>query len=235
MVSDRRLISSSVAASRPKIFSRRCSGTDGTLNSTLIVSQTDLKMSWVRRHFLHILSVIACQCVSIPLAAETTPDIAVHVEMRGEVIRVDVDMIIAAPPKEVWEVLTDFEHLPRFISNITSSKVVSRVGNTVRVAQSGKTNFGPLTFDFQSEREITLSPFTRFESRMISGNLKRFNGTTQLESIEGGTKARFHSESVPEKVIPLGRARPLIEAETREHYQEIRNEVLRRRVGGLAK
>jgi uncharacterized protein YndB with AHSA1/START domain len=192
-------------------------------------------MSWVRRYFLHLLSVIACQFVSIPLAAETTPDISVHVEMRGEVIRVDVDLIIAAPPKEVWEVLTDFEHLPRFISNITSSKIVSRVGNTVRVAQSGKTNFGPLTFDFQSEREITLSPFTRFESRMISGNLKRFNGTTQLESIEGGTKVRFHSESVPETVIPLGLARPLIEAETREHYQEIRNEVLRRRVGGLAK
>ena len=79
-------------------------------------------MSWVRRHFLHILSVIACQCVSIPLVAETTPDISVHVEMRGEVIRVDVDLIIAAPPKEVWEVLTDFERLPRFISNITSSK-----------------------------------------------------------------------------------------------------------------
>ena len=145
-------------------------------------------MSWVRRYFLHLLSVIACQSVSIPLAAETTPDISVHVEMRGEVIRVDVDLIIAALPKEVWEVLTDFEHLPRFISNITSSKIVSRVGNTVRIAQSGKTNFGPLTFDFQSEREITLSPFTRFESRMISGNLKCFNGTTQLESIEGGTK-----------------------------------------------
>lgn len=224
-----------MTAYRPKIFSRRCSRTNGTLHSTLIVSQTDLKMSWVWRYFLHLLSVIACQSVSIPLAAETTPDISVHVEMRGEVIRVDVDLIIAALPKEVWEVLTDFEHLPRFISNITSSKIVSRVGNTVRIAQSGKTNFGPLTFDFQSEREITLSPFTRFESRMISGNLKCFNGTTQLESIEGGTKVRFHSESVPETVIPLGLARPLIEAETREHYQEIRNEVLRRRVGGLAK
>ena len=70
---------------------------------------------------------------------------------------------------------------------------------------------------------------------MISGNLKRFNGTTQLESIEGGTKVRFHSESVPETVIPMVLARPLIEAETREHYQEVRNEVLRRRVGGLAK
>jgi uncharacterized protein YndB with AHSA1/START domain len=192
-------------------------------------------MSLAQRPVWQILSVIACLCVTPPIAAETSPDIAVHVDMRGDVIRVDVDLLIAAPPKEVWEVLTDFEHLPRFISNITSSKIVSRAGNTVRVAQSGKTSLGPLTFEFQSEREMTLSPFTGFESRMVSGNLKRYNGTTQIESVEGGTKLRFHSESIPETVIPLGLARSLIEAETREHYQEIRNEVLRRRGVRLAK
>jgi hypothetical protein len=65
--------------------------------------------------------------------------------------------------------------------------------------------------------------------------LKRYHGITQLESVEGGTKLRFHSESIPETVIPLGLAHSLIEGETREHYQEIRNEVLRRRGVRLVK
>lgn len=169
-------------------------------------------------------------CASFCLAADTNSDLAVQVTERGDVIHVDVELLIPASPKEVWDVLTDFENLPRFISNITSSKIVARDGNTVRVFQSGKTSFGPLTFEFQSEREITLTPYTRFESRMISGNLKRYSGATQLESVNGETKLRFHSESVPRIILSTGLARPLIEAETREHYQEIRNEVVRRRV-----
>lgn len=180
----------------------------------------------------HLLFGIGFLCASFCFAADASPDFAVHVTERGEAIHVDVELLIPASPKEVWDVLTDFENLPRFISNITSSKIVAHVGNIVRVLQSGKTSFGPLTFEFQSEREITLIPYTRFESRMISGNLKRYSGTTQLESLNGETKLRFHSESVPRTILSTGLACPFIEAETREHYQEIRNEVVRRRVEG---
>lgn len=156
-------------------------------------------------------------------------DIAVRVEVDGEIVRVDVEATVAATPKEVWEVLTDFEHLPSFVSNITSSKVLSRNGNVVRVAQKGKTHFGPLAFEFQSERELTLVPYEKFDSLMLSGNMKRFRGTTRLESAEGKTRIRYHSEAVPDTALPLGLGRSLIEAETREHYTEIRREVLRRK------
>ena len=166
------------------------------------------------------------------LSADGPADaIAVKVVIQGEIVLVDVDCSIPATPKEVWEVLTDFDHLPRFITNIRSSKILSRAGNVVRVAQTGKTSFGPLTFEFQSERELTLNPYDGFESRMISGNMKRFRGTTQLEGIDGGTRLRYHSEAVPDTAMPLGLGRSLIESETREHYQDIRREVLRRKTG----
>lgn len=168
----------------------------------------------------------------IALSADGASDgIVIKVVIQGEVVLVDVDYNIPATPKEVWEVLTDFDHLPRFVANIRSSKILSREGNVVRVAQTGKTSFGPLTFEFQSERELTLNPYDGFESRMISGNMKRFRGTTQLEAIEGGTRLRYHSEAVPNTAIPLGLGRSLIESETREHYQDIRREVLQRKTG----
>ena len=156
-------------------------------------------------------------------------EVSARVEIHDGVIHVEADAAIPASAREVWEVLTDFENLPRFISNITSSKVLARNGDVVRVAQTGKAGFGPFTFEFQSIREVTLTPFEKFESRMIEGNLKRFRGTTRLESAGDVTRIRYQSEAVPDTVLPLGLARSTIEAETREHYQEISREVLRRK------
>jgi carbon monoxide dehydrogenase subunit G len=156
-------------------------------------------------------------------------EIAVQVQIQGELVRVDADVPVHATPREVWDVLTDFDHLPRFVSNIKSSKVLSREGNIVRVAQTGKASVGPLSFEFESEREITLNPYAGFESLMLKGNMKRFHGTTRLEAIDGITHIRYHSEAVPETLPPFGLGRSFIEAETREHYQDIRREVLRRK------
>ena len=152
-----------------------------------------------------------------------------RVDIQGDVVRVDVELVVSATAREVWDVLTDFEHLPQFISNITSSKVLFRDGNTVRVSQTGKTSFGPFTFDFQSVRELTLTPFEKFESQMLSGNMKRFHGTTQIETAEGKARVRYKSEAVPDTSLPLSLGRSMIQSETREHYQEICKEVMRRK------
>lgn len=166
-------------------------------------------------------------------ASAATPDPAsepvVSVEIKDGVVHTTAEVSIAASDREVWDVLTDFDNLPRFISNIALSKVLSRNGNVVRVSQAGKGGFGPFTFEFQSIRELTLFPFERLESRIIEGNMKRFRGTTRLDSTAGVTRIRYQSEAVPDAVLPLGLARSTIESETREHYQEINREVLRRK------
>ena len=159
-------------------------------------------------------------------------EIAVRVDIVEDVIRIDAELAIPASAREVWDVLTDFEHAPRFISNLASSKVLARNGNVVRVAQTGKAGFGPFSFEFKSTREVTLTPFKKLDSRMIEGNMKRFRGTTQLETVGDATRLSHHSESVPESLLLLNLGRSVIESETREHYREILQEVLRRKAGG---
>ncbi|WP_313952605.1 SRPBCC family protein [Accumulibacter sp.] len=139
------------------------------------------------------------------------------------------ELFIPASQKKVWEVLTDFDNLARFLSNVVTSKVLSRQGNSIRVSQTGTTSFGPLTMHFQSEREITLMPITGFESRMISGDMKQYHGITRLEASGNGTRIIYQAEAVPDTVLPPSLGIALIQSETREHYQEIRNEVLRRK------
>lgn len=172
--------------------------------------------------------LLAC-FVRAALAGDNAQEVAIRVEVQEGVVRVDAEVLIPASRQEVWDVLTDFDHLSRFVSNIRESRIVGREGNVLRVAQAGQAGFGPFSFRFRSEREFTLTPTERFESRQITGNMKRYLGVTQLESVAAGTRIRFHSEAVPDTVLPVGLGRSLIESETREHYEEIRREVLRRK------
>lgn len=188
-------------------------------------------MNRVFNPFLARLAVMAGLLLAgLPTCSVFAADeVTVKVELRGEVVTVDVEMTIPAQPCEVWAVLTDFEHLPDFVSNITASRVLAREGDSVRVAQRGKTSFGPLSFHFESERELRLTPCERLESKLLKGNMKAYRGTTVLEKAQDGTHLHHHSESVPETRVPAVLGRSLIEAETREHYLEIRKEVLRRK------
>ena len=165
-------------------------------------------------------------------APDAVDDVSVRVEIQDGVVRIEAEAIIPASAREVWDVLTDFEHIPRFISNVKSSKVLARNGNVVRVAQTGKAGFGPFSFEFKSTREVTLTPFEKLESRMIEGNMKRFRSTTELETVGNATRLTLHSESVPETLLLLNLGRSVIESETQEHYREILREVLRRKGGG---
>ena len=164
-------------------------------------------------------------------APEAGNEIVVRVDIAEDVIRIDAEVTIPASAREVWDVLTDFEHTPRFISNVKSSNVLARSGNVVRVAQTGKAGFGPFSFEFKSTREVILTPFEKLESRMIEGNMKRFRSTTELETVGNATRLTLHSESVPETFLLLNLGRPVIESETQEHYREILREVLRRKAG----
>lgn len=169
------------------------------------------------------------------IAADNGGNVSVRVDVQGDTVRINAEAVVAASAKEVWEVLTDWENLPRYISNITASKIVARSENTVRVAQTGKAGFGPFSFEFQSTREMTLSPFEKFESRMVAGNMKQFRGLTQLDAVDGGTRIRYQSEAVPDTALPLGLARSTIESETREHYTEITREVMRRKAAAATR
>ena len=160
--------------------------------------------------------------ITVAMTSAATPDnggdVTARVEIVDDIVRVEAEANIAASAREVWEVLTDFENLPRFVSNVVSSKVVAREGNIVRVAQTGKGSFGPFSFQFQSVRELTLTPVEKFETRMVEGNFKRFRGTTRLDASAGMTRVRYQSESVPETLLPLSFIRSSIESKTREHY-----------------
>jgi len=166
--------------------------------------------------------------------AVSSEDIEVGVQINGENVIVDLSMNVSATPQQAWAVLTDFDHMSGFISNVKESRVLSTYASTQKVFQRGEANFGMLSFPFESTRELQLTPFDRIQSHMISGSMRKMDGSTQLKEEGGLTRIIFHSESIPGNWIPPIVGKTFIEHETREQFLEIRNEIMKRKLSSGA-
>jgi hypothetical protein len=165
---------------------------------------------------------------SSPVASYFNKDIAVRVQNDGEQIVVDADFLAPVAPEQAWAVLTDFENISGFNPDILSSKVTDRTGNNLRVLQKSVTKYGFLSFAFESLREINLVPFKKIQERMVSGNMRKMEETTQL-TLEGkGTRVTYHGIFIPNVRIPFIGGHVLIKREARAQFEKVLNEMLRR-------
>ena len=168
----------------------------------------------------------------VPVTARPAPpddsDIAVHVTKAGATISVDVDCPVRAPVAVVWAVLVDYDHMASFVSNLDTSIVRERDGNRLNVYQRGEARRGPLTFPFESVREVELVPYREIRSHLISGDLKSSEFTTRVVDEGNGVHIVNTGRYVPKVWVPPVIGPTLIEAETRKQFGEIRAEILRR-------
>lgn len=179
------------------------------------------------------LACLLMLCCMIPAAlgseAEPERDVTVNVRKNGDTIVVDVSFTVPATQQEAWNVLTDFDHMNEFISNLQSSKVVSRNGNRLQVAQVGKAARGMLSFAFESVRDVELMPYSTIRSRLLSGNMQKMDGATQLSPESSGTRVEFHGESIPSVWVPPVLGVKFIGSEVQEQFREMRMEILKRK------
>ena len=165
-------------------------------------------------------------------AAGDNADIAVHVEKDGGTIRVRVDCPVRAPAAVAWDVLTDYDNMAKFVSNLTQSSVRMRMGDRVQVQQKGKASRGPLSIAFENVREIELVPRTEIRSRIVSGDTMPAEFVTRIEERGGEVHVMHTGHYTPSMWVPPGIGPALIEAETRKQYGEIRAEIVRRAAKG---
>ena len=154
--------------------------------------------------------------------------IAVAVEVSGELVTIDASLHFAATPEEVWDVLTDFDHMAEIVTNLRSSRILSRSASALVVAQEGRASAGPLTFAFDTVREVQLKPFVEIRARLLRGSMRKLEGTTYLIAESTGTRIINHGEFIPGVWVPAIIGIGFIEAETRKQYDEMRQEVMRR-------
>src|SRR5215470_2653816 len=157
-----------------------------------------LKQAWRRAFVMSLLFALA----PVALPATDDADIGVRIQRRGSRIIVDVNLTVAAPALDTWNVMTDYDHMASFVSNMQSSRIISRDGNTLMVEQKGQAARGPLTFAFEHVRQIVLTPIREAHSRQISGNLQASVSTTTVVDHGATSEIINHGEFIPNVWVP---------------------------------
>jgi hypothetical protein len=175
-----------------------------------------------------LLVLLAASSLRAAPGVGTADDIAVTVRREGDAVLVSVDCPVRAPRPIVWAVLTDYDHMAGFVTDLQVSEVRARDGDTLQVYQSGRAQRGLISVSFENVREIRLVPQHEIRSRMISGTLKSSDFTTRI--VDDGNRLRILNSGrfVPNIWVPPLIGPAVIEAETRKQFEEVRGEIMRR-------
>jgi uncharacterized membrane protein len=178
-----------------------------------------------------ILCLLLClSAFESSAVAEGAPDdIKVKVQKDGDSVIIDLTVTIPATPEEAWAVLTDFDHMPQFLSNLQSSKILEKNGDIWKVAQKGKSSHGGFSFSFESTREVELKPFEVIRSHLLSGTMTKHEGLTQLFPNGTGTRIVYHAESIANVWVPPLLGTSVVEGDVRKQFQEMEAEILKRK------
>lgn len=129
-------------------------------------------------------------------------DLWVDIDRNGSTFAVRAEATVAAPTATVWQVLTDYDNLSRFIPGLSRSAVQARDGNRVVVEQKGEARFLVFSYPIEVRLEILESPTDAIVSRAIEGNLKRMQGRYELRKSAGGIQLRYRGELEPDFGLP---------------------------------
>jgi hypothetical protein len=186
------------------------------------------------RHFLHAALALLC-LFAVNAHADADKSVYVGVRMQdGEVI-VDVDGYVRATPREAWVVMTDYDHATEFISKLERSVILSRSDDKLVVSQKGRMGYGPFSVPIETVTEVRLAPYEKMQSRLLSGNMKKSEALTRLIPDASGTRIVYHLESIPDAWVPPIIGRALVEFETRARFEQLIDEILRRKALAEAK
>ncbi len=177
------------------------------------------------------LFALALALLPVPAhaAAPDSRGIAVAIHRDGEAFVVDVDLTVDATPREAWDVLTDYDHMAQFVSNVTMSRIIRRVGDSLEVAQTSRLSFGLFNLHFDNVRDIEFVPLHEIRSTLVRGDMKASAFTTRLAAEGNATRITNHGRFIPDRWIPPLIGTVVLEAETRKQFAEFRAEILRRK------
>jgi len=163
------------------------------------------------------------------------PEIGIRVHIEGGAVKVDVEFLVRATPEEAWAVMTDFDNASRFIAKLHESRVLSRTPDVLVVSQKGTMGFGPFTVPLESVSEIRLKPYEAIQSRMLSGNMKKYDSDTTIRREADGSRITYRVESIPDVWIPPLIGPAMVEFETRSRFRQLVEEILRRKAAAAAR
>jgi ribosome-associated toxin RatA of RatAB toxin-antitoxin module len=122
-------------------------------------------------------------------ALDRLPPAQRHALRQGEVVvtgqngRYVARVLVSGSQQQVWSLLTDYGNLPKFIPNLTSSRVISQQGNQKVVEQEDRRQIFLVSIASKVRLAIKESAPKKIDFKLISGDLQKMEGSWQIEPV----------------------------------------------------
>jgi hypothetical protein len=172
-----------------------------------------------------IVAVMACLFMGWACAADP-----LQVDVRRENGKILLSAAFSAPvSREIaWAVITDFEHMPQFVPNLKSSRILSREGNVLRVAQQGVIPLLMLDYAYESLREIELYPQQALNSHSVGGNTGAMAARTVLDVQDLQTRIQYSAVWTPASSLIGALGLDIMREQVGLQFRAIQQEMLKR-------
>jgi hypothetical protein len=125
-----------------------------------------------------------------PWAAAALVDVGVQRARDGDIV-IEASTVLRSDVATTWRVLTDYERYADFIPGLRSSRVVSREGAHLTVAQSGDASAGLVHVPLDVTYEITEFPPYALRSDATTSLLRAFESRYVLTPTAAGVRLDY--------------------------------------------
>ena len=175
-----------------------------------------------------LTAFLFCSLLIVGSASAESPIRNIDVAQTGDGFVADVVMYAPVPVRVAWDVLTDFDHMHKWVPNVRQTKIVERDADGLIIEQRGVAKFGVLSFPYTSVRKMQLDPLRTIRSTQIEGSMRRLASLMTLEPDGNGTRLVYHLELEPTGIAAAVLSKDFVSHEIGEQFSEVVGEMSRR-------
>lgn len=174
-----------------------------------------------------LLALLLLALGARPLVAD---EIAVRVDDADHGCRVQGAFVVPVPPSEAWSVLSDYDHIPRFVHSMISSHAERRPDGTLLVHQVAVGS----VFVFHRRMRVVLETHEEPERRIafrdaLKHDFESYAGEWVLTADSASTRVSYQLEAEPRGALAHALCRGALRHTAEELLEQVRDEMLRRR------
>ena len=182
------------------------------------------------RRFLRIAGFAAMASLGAPvvLTAADAPGDDVKVREDHGVYTVRATFEVAQPAEIAFAVLTDYEAIPRFMPNISSSIVLERAGGRAIVEQQAVSRLMMFSKRVHLVLDIEEGAGTLTFSDRCRRSFARYEGAWHVSEQNGRTRITYELSAQPTFDVPEFVLRRVLKRDSREMIERLEREIAAR-------
>lgn len=159
-------------------------------------------------------------------AVAAPPAVEVQAHWEADAVLVHATAVLPVDQAQAWHVLSGYERYPAFLSDLRSSRVVARHGDTLVVQQEGVLRVLLFRLPVSAVLHVHEQPPWRITAQAVSGSFRAMSGSYDLEPVAGGLRFTYSGRVEPAFRVPAFLSVYAVRGTVERHFRELVGAIL---------